>query len=400
GRIVQRVETNGGAAITWRYTYDLRGRLVDVQKDGALYEHYDYDGNGNRTLLTTPTGTTAGVYDAQDRLLSYGATTYTYTANGELRTRTDAGGTTTYAYDVRGNLVRVDLPGGDVIQYLVDGQDRRVGKKKNGVLEKAWLYRNQLNPVAELDGAGALVARFVYGARSNVPEYVVRGGVTYRVLSDHLGSPRTLVDVATGVVAWRADFDAWGNRTLIAGAADFVPFGFAAGMFEHETGLTRFGARDYDPTVGRWVSKDPILWSGGTRLLYSYTGEDPINRRDPSGLQVPWCEPAPPPALPWLELLGNLLSNALKGSLLLSPLAWATGDAANDNADACVDVAGASCKGPPGPKSKGICGLERDLALYGSGEHVCQYYCPQDGSKPTLALPNSLACPPTIGFGS
>ncbi|MBI3205016.1 MAG: RHS repeat protein, partial [Myxococcales bacterium] len=69
GRIVQRVETNGSAAITWRYSYDLRGRLVDVQKDGALYEHYDYDGNGNRTLLTTPTGTTAGVYDAQDRLV-------------------------------------------------------------------------------------------------------------------------------------------------------------------------------------------------------------------------------------------------------------------------------------------------------------------------------------------
>jgi YD repeat-containing protein len=138
-------------------------------------------------------------------------------------------GTTTYTYDVRGNLVRVDLPGGDVIEYLVDGQDRRVGKKKNGVLERAWLYRNQLNPVAELDGAGALVARFVYGSRSNVPEYLVRGGVTYRVLSDHLGSPRALVDVATGTVAWRADFDAWGNRTLIAGTADFLPFGFAGG---------------------------------------------------------------------------------------------------------------------------------------------------------------------------
>jgi YD repeat-containing protein len=187
GRIVQRVETNGGAAVTWRYTYDLRGRLVGVLKDGSAWEQYGYDANGNRTLLTTPTGTTAGVYDAQDRLLSYGSTTYTYTANGELRTKTDAGGTTTYTYDVRGNLVRVDLPGGDVTEYAVDGQDRRVGKKKNGVLERAWLYRNQLNPVAELDGSGALVSRFVYGSRSNVPEYMVRGGVTYRVLS---GSPR------------------------------------------------------------------------------------------------------------------------------------------------------------------------------------------------------------------
>ena len=146
--------------------------------------------------------------------------------------------------------MQVDLPSGDVIQYLVDGQDRRVGKKKNGVLEKAWLYRNQLNPVAELDGSGVLVARFVYGSKSNVPEYMVRGGVTYRVLQDHLGSPRALVDVASGAVGWRADFDAWGNRTLIAGTADFLPFGFAGGMLDAETGLTRFGARDYDPGWG------------------------------------------------------------------------------------------------------------------------------------------------------
>ncbi|MBE7486619.1 MAG: RHS domain-containing protein [Polyangiaceae bacterium] len=285
GRIVQRVETNGGAAVTWRYTYDLRGRLVDVQKDGALFEHYDYDPNGNRTLLTTPAGTTAGVYDAQDRLLSYGSTTYTYTANGELRTKTDSTGTTTYTYDVRGNLVQVDLPSGDVIQYLVDGQDRRVGKNKNGVLERAWLYRNQLNPVAELDGSGALVARFVYGSKSNVPEYMVRGGVTYRVLSDHLGSPRALVDVVTGAVAWRADFDAWGNRTLIAGTADFLPFGFAGGMLDSETGLTRFGARDYDASVGRWASKDPITFRARSTNLYEYSFGDPVNWFDHTGLK-------------------------------------------------------------------------------------------------------------------
>jgi RHS repeat-associated protein len=150
--------------------------------------------------------------------------------------------------------VPVDLPSVDVIRYLVDGQGRRVGKKKNGVLEKQWIYRNQLNPVAELDGAGNLVARFVYGYQDNVPEFVVRGGVTYRIFSDHLGSPRTIVNIATASVVWRAEYDAWGNRTLIAGAADFVPFGFAGGLFDPETGLTRFGARDYEATTGRWTT--------------------------------------------------------------------------------------------------------------------------------------------------
>ncbi|MBI3204595.1 MAG: hypothetical protein HYZ29_23875 [Myxococcales bacterium] len=115
---------------------------------------------------------------------------------------------------------------------------------------------------------------------------MVRGGVTYRVLSDHLGSPRAQVDVATGTVAWRADFDAWGNRTLIAGVADFVPFGFAGGMLDAETGLTRFGARDYDPVVGRWTAKDPILFDGRHENLYSYAAFDPIQHRDPTGTKI------------------------------------------------------------------------------------------------------------------
>ncbi len=88
----------------------------------------------------------SGSYDAQDRLLSYGTLTFTYTANGELATKTDTatGETTAYQYDVRGNLVRVDLPSGDVIEYLIDGTVGEWAKKKNGVLEKQWLQSRPL----------------------------------------------------------------------------------------------------------------------------------------------------------------------------------------------------------------------------------------------------------------
>jgi len=111
---------------------------------------------------------------------------YTYTANGELETKTnrDTGEAWLYQYDALGNLLTVGLPNGDLIDYLVDGMGRRVGKKKNGVLLKQWLYRDALKPVAELDGSGNLVSEFVYGSKSNVPDYVVRGGATYRVISD------------------------------------------------------------------------------------------------------------------------------------------------------------------------------------------------------------------------
>ena len=54
--------------------------------------------------------------------------------------------------------------------------------------------------MAELDGAGNVVARFVYGTKGNVPDYMEKGGVTHRILSDHLGSARLVVDASMGVL--------------------------------------------------------------------------------------------------------------------------------------------------------------------------------------------------------
>ena len=59
--------------------------------------------------------------------------------------------------------------------------------------------------------------------------------------------------------------------------------GFAGGLSDAQTGLVRFGARDYDPVVRRWTSKDPIGFDGGVNL-YAYGANDPVNRSDPSGL--------------------------------------------------------------------------------------------------------------------
>ena len=63
-------------------------------------------------------------------------------------------------------------------------------------------------------------------------------------------------------------------------------FGFAGGLYDAATGLVRFGARDYDASVGRWTSKDPIGFGGGMNL-YGYVEADPIDRRDATGQKDP-----------------------------------------------------------------------------------------------------------------
>jgi RHS repeat-associated protein len=292
GRITEKSETIAGATSTEKYTYDATGRLADV-RDGndALLAHYEYDPNGNRLAgtVTRQCATVGATHDAQDRLLTFdcgpSTATYAYTANGELQTKTDASGTTTYAYDVFGNLRSLQLPDGRLIEYVIDVANRRVGKKVNGTLVQGFLYQSQLQPIAELDGVGNVVARFVYGAKGNVPDYMVKGGTTYRIISDHLGSPRLVIDVATGEIVQRTDYDEFGNILSedIAPGFDRLAFGFAGGLYDADTKLIRFGARDYDPEIGRWTARDPIGFEGGDSNLYGYVLSDPINLIDPSG---------------------------------------------------------------------------------------------------------------------
>ncbi len=256
-------------------------------KNGAVVGHYTYDSNGNRLSQTDAAGTVNGTYDAQDRLTQYGNLQLAYTANGELLTKTNPvlGETATFTYDVLGNLKSVSLPGGTTVEYVIDGQNRRIGKKVNGTLVQGFLYQNQLNPVAELDGTGAVTKRFVYGTKANVPDYMIdvaNGGVPYRIVSDHLGSPRLIINTTDGSVAQRMDYDEFGNITADT-TPGFQPFGFAGGLYDQHTGLTRFGARDYDAQSGRWTAKDPIKFFGGDPSLYGYVRNDSINRTDPDG---------------------------------------------------------------------------------------------------------------------
>jgi len=287
GRITQLFDTTQGAPKRWSFVYDSVGHLAADSVNGAVFHVFTYDANGNRLSFTSTNGTVNYTYDAQDRQLSAGTTTYTYGSNGELRTKTVPGvGTTTYTYDALGNLVTVVLPSGTRIDYVIDAQNRRVGRKVNGVLVQGWLYQDQLTPVAELDGSGNVVSRFVYGTRTNVPDYLTRNGVTYRLIGDHLGSVRLVVDTTTGAVAQRLDYDEWGNVSQNTNAG-FQPFGFAGALYDASTGLARFGARDYDPVGGRWTAKDPILFAGGDENLYGYVVADPVNLVDPSGNVLP-----------------------------------------------------------------------------------------------------------------
>ncbi|MEV6600124.1 RHS repeat-associated core domain-containing protein [Actinoplanes sp. NPDC051346] len=282
GRIKSRQETIAGTTHLTTYDYDQRGRLQSATFDGTTMT-YDYDSNGNRTGVTTNGTTLTAIYDDQDRALTYGDLTLTYGPEGELTgISTPADDTTRYGHDGLGRLIWAEVPGTTRVDYLLDATGRRVARLVNGARTSALLYDGQLHPLAELDTNNQVVTRFVYGDFDGAPGCMVRGGRTYRIVADHLGSPRLIIDSATGDITQHMDYDPWG-RVIRDTQPGFQPFGFAGGLYDPATGLVQHGARDYDPDRGRWTAKDPIGFKSGQANLYAYAGGDPVNRADRTG---------------------------------------------------------------------------------------------------------------------
>jgi RHS repeat-associated protein len=108
------------------------------------------------------------------------------------------------------------------------------------------------------------------------------------VVDVNCSSAVTPASVYSTCVKQRIDYDEFG-RVLTDTNPGFQPFGFAGGLYDPDTGLVRFGARDYDPYAGRWTARDPILFVSGQTNLYAYVGNDPNNTTDPSGLATVVC---------------------------------------------------------------------------------------------------------------
>ena len=113
-----------------------------------------------------------------------------------------------------------------------------------------------------------------------------KNGKRYYLHYDQVGTLKLITDESGNVIK-KIEYDSYGN-ILSDSNPDFkVPFGFAGGLYDSDTKLTRFGYRDYDSFSGRWTAKDPILFTGGDTNLYGYVLGDPVNFVDSEGLE---CE--------------------------------------------------------------------------------------------------------------
>ncbi|MBI3801024.1 MAG: hypothetical protein HY268_29130 [Deltaproteobacteria bacterium] len=274
---------------TTRYEYDALLRLKAVHLPDGTTRTYTYDALGNRLVEQTPEGTTPYKYDSFNRLSVAGETAYFWDATGNLASRQRESRQARYRYDAENRLLELRT-GGGTIQYTYSGEGLLL-KRQSGSMSTSYLHHI-------VDGLPQIVAE--YEEQSKTATHYLLGptrlarisqeGVVY-YLEDGLGSVRHLID-DTGTVTARYQYSAFGLPQKVEGTGG-SPFLFNGELWDADAGLLYLRARWYDPSIGRFISRDPFLGSvedPQTFNAYAYARNDPVNRVDPSGLQS-----GPPP---------------------------------------------------------------------------------------------------------
>ncbi len=285
------------------YGYDAAGQLVNActiniyLRCGSEYGigggvPYRYDQVRNRTDSLAN-----AVIGPGNRMQRFKGYAFSYDQNGALGAKAGVGAsdswnkrdTTTLGWNARGQLTRVEhWPAGGahtVTTFAYDALGRRVTKTVNGV--STWFVYDGNQVVMDLDASSrATIAEYSFFPdvqnlfAMRTPSWT---GVAIKdpVVHSLLG----LAAAQGGVEIKRYGMPTspWGEVPSDTGTV--VRFRMGGQEYDQETGLYHLGARYYDPQLGRFISEDPVGVAGGLNL-YAYAGNDPVNGRDPTGLEM------------------------------------------------------------------------------------------------------------------
>lgn len=272
---------NAGRGDVQRYGYDLAYRLTAVRGHGQRIG-FDYDAADNLMRATGTASPFTATANALNQLATVNNQAWQYDADGHLRDD----GTRQYSWDASGRLIAVtDLATGRVTAYRYDGLGRRLEISSQGggnaPTDTRYLWCG-LSICQAQDGNDTVTADYF-------DQGEVHGTAALYYLRDQLGSVIGVTDASGNKVLGTTRYGAYGTVENARGVQS--DFGYAGMLRDPTTSLYLTKYREYDPAVGRWLSRDPIGERGGENL-YGYVSNSPLTFYDPYGLWA-WGDPLP-----------------------------------------------------------------------------------------------------------
>lgn len=258
------------------FSYDALGALTGAQDSAAEIERYAYNALGDRI------DSHAGghyEYDAAHRLVDTDNKHFTYDANGNrLETRdkqTDK--TVTHEFDSANKLTRTRLPSNEVIDYRYDALGRRVEMLSSANGSTKYVYDGE-RVLVEETASGA--RRWINGPNPDEVLGVVEQNRFIGIESDRSRSTLRALDESSVIAEF--DYDSFGQLIISRGSTRGLAR-FQGHQYDDASGLVYMRARYYDPSVGQFVSQDPIGYISG-QSLYGFVRNNPLRFTDPQGL--------------------------------------------------------------------------------------------------------------------
>ncbi|QWP77213.1 RHS repeat protein [Lysobacter sp. K5869] len=275
-----------------KYDHDELGRLTKTLYGISPIETYTYDKTGNRLSLTDGGGQQVYEYVSGTRRLDKVANVArSYDAVGN--TASIGGVAREFAYDANGRLSEAKQNGIVKASYRYNARGERVSvSNAAGAVDTYTLYDETGNWIGDYDATGAAKQQVVW--LDNAPAGLLVGtGATQSLVyvqTDHLGTPRALIDPVRNVAVWNwsAKSEAFGssppNQDPDLDGTEFVfDMRFPGQRYDAATGLSYNYYRDYDAVTGRYIQSDPIGLAGGIST-YGYASAAPLEFMDPLGL--------------------------------------------------------------------------------------------------------------------